>query len=130
MAKVVTGDWQNRGQSTDQWSTAVFVAGTKSFFDLKENSRGRFLKINKHRERQIITIPTDGLETFREQVQLYLLGQLKPSEVQIANKTFVFKVSGPNLSITERSGVTSTMEVNIGELFKFQMAVDEAIDSI
>ena len=55
----------------DLHSQRIQVERKKFFFDLKENPRGRFLKITEevNGRRNTIIVPTTGLEDFREQIE-------------------------------------------------------------
>ena len=60
---------------TDQ----IQIERKKFFFDLKENPRGRFLKITEDvsGRRDTIIVPTTGLEFFRDSLEKVLNEEIK-----------------------------------------------------
>ena len=77
----------NGGQAVDDQllSERIQIERKQFFFDLKENPRGRFLKITEDvgGRRDTIIIPSTGLDLFRDTIELAIEADKKNSDSEV-----------------------------------------------
>uniref|UniRef100_A0A8R1DIH7 Transcriptional activator protein Pur-alpha n=1 Tax=Caenorhabditis japonica TaxID=281687 RepID=A0A8R1DIH7_CAEJA len=130
-------------------SETLNVDGRKFYIDLKENDRGRFLRIaqmplNPRQQRQQIAIPSDGIAEIHKVLGDYLVkfGEGHEQENQntpkitVENKSFLFHVGkndrGEFVRISEiklNSGFRSAITVPLGALVEFRKELDAIISN-
>jgi len=65
--------FEKNNQSKDLFSSQVDIQTKRFFFDLKENHKGRYLRITEQSGgRSSIVVPVEGLEEFENQIKIAL----------------------------------------------------------
>mgnify|MGYP001184516811 CR=1 FL=1 len=63
--------FEKNNQSKDLFSSQVDIQTKRFFFDLKENHKGRYLRITEQSGgRSSIVVPVEGLEEFENQIKI------------------------------------------------------------
>ena len=62
---------EKNNQSKDLYSSQVDIKTKRFFFDIKENHKGRYLRITEQSGgRSSIVVPIEGLDEFENQIKL------------------------------------------------------------
>ena len=62
---------EKNNQSKDLYSSQVDIQTKRFFFDIKENHKGRYLRITEQSGgRSSIVVPIEGLDEFENQIKL------------------------------------------------------------
>mmetsp|Transcript_39381 Transcript_39381/g.47751 ORF Transcript_39381/g.47751 Transcript_39381/m.47751 type:complete len:262 (-) Transcript_39381:520-1305(-) len=94
-------------------SKTLKVESKLFYFDLKENSRGRYLKISEKTQgtRSTVIVPANGISWFREVVKYFVDGSPDSKELTTESKVFTFdpgeNARGGFLRIAEKGGAAS-----------------------
>ncbi|NSW88781.1 DNA-binding protein [bacterium] len=63
--------FEKNNQSKDLFSSQVDIQTKRFFFDLKENHKGRYLRITEQSGgRSSIVVPVEGLDEFENQIKI------------------------------------------------------------
>ncbi|CAL2040334.1 hypothetical protein CAEBREN_26077 [Caenorhabditis brenneri] len=146
MAEQPTGEHAPKESSLIK-SETLNVDGRKFYIDLKENERGRFLRIaqmpmNPRQTRQQIAIPSDGIVEIHKSLSDYLVQfgeghdqeSANTAKVTAENKSFLFNVGkndrGEFVRISEiklNSGYRNAITVPMAAIVDFRKELDSII---
>ncbi len=82
--------FEKNNQSKDLFSSQVDIQTKRFFFDLKENHKGRYLRITEQSGgRSSIVVPVEGLDEFENQIKIAISKLQDWTDVLFLNDSFM-----------------------------------------